>query len=111
MGDLVCVRIIFPKPLVIEFFLLTYNGVFFYSFIRHEKGENFFSQGSFSQDFSPLEIGLHDIFSEIPHTTPRKSNGWPLISSHLFLNPVQLLLLFGTDCCFQRITPDSSSRH
>ena len=111
MGDLVCVRISFPKPLVIEFFLLTYSGVFFYSFIRHEKGENFFHKVVSRKIFLPSKSVCTIFFSEIPHTTPRKSNGWPLISSHLFLNPVQLLLLFGTDCCFQRITPDSSSRH
>ena len=66
----------FPKPLVIEFFFLTYNGVrIFSSIIRHERylfsGQHFFPPDISLQEFFPLEISLRDIFlSEITHTPP-----------------------------------------
>ena len=66
MGDLVCVRIIFPKPLVIEFFLLTYNGVFFYSFIRHKKGENFFHKVVSRKIFLPSKSVCTIFFLKSP---------------------------------------------
>ena len=76
MGDLIWVRF-FSKPLVIEFFFLTYNGVrFFSSILLHERycfqSRNFFWPGTSLQEFFPLEISLQDIFSEITHT-PLKS--------------------------------------
>jgi len=65
MGYLVCVRIFFPKPLVILFFSLTYSGVVFF-FQHYTPCKIFFlSVGFFFRQvfpckkFFPLEIRLH----------------------------------------------------
>ena len=61
MGDLVWVRIFFPKPLKLQIFSLTYNDVrfFFQHYIRHE---GIFFPQVYPCKLSPLEISLQDIF-------------------------------------------------
>ena len=67
MGGLFWARIVFPKPLELEFFFLTYNRArfFFQHYIRHE--EILFSEGYYFSLVYPcklfsLEICLQDIF-------------------------------------------------
>jgi len=52
MGDLVWVRFFFPKPLELEFFSPTYNGVRFFFLVLYVMSDIFFSAGYyFSQVF------------------------------------------------------------
>ena len=67
MGDLVWARIFFPKPLELEIFSLTYNGVRFFSALYTSRGK-FFSGISLQvpppppPPSPPPEISLQDIF-------------------------------------------------
>ena len=77
MGDLVWVRIFFPKSMELEIFSLKYNSVRFFFSIVYVMSDIFFSAGHyFSQLYPcklfPLEIRMQDIFSEITHN-PLKS--------------------------------------
>ena len=90
MGDLVCVRFFFPKPWVI---FLTYNDVrFFPSIIHHEtfvffQRGNFFSPGISFKNFFPSKSVCRIFFFWNHPYPPQKSNGQPLKTYPVFLNP------------------------
>ena len=71
MGDLVWVRIFFPKPLELEIFSTTSNGARFFFLALYAMRDIFFSAGIFSpgislQDFFPRHQS-RKFFSEIAH--------------------------------------------
>ena len=71
MGDLVWVRIFFPKPLELEIFSTTSNGARFFFLALYTMRDIFFSAGIFSpgislQDFFPRNQS-RKFFSEIAH--------------------------------------------
>ena len=69
MGDLVCVRIVFPKSLVIEFFSPTYKAIVWQAF----PCKVFFVRNQYAGYF----------FSEITHTTapPPSKVKWSALKS------------------------------
>ena len=67
MGDLVWVRIVFPKPLELEIFPLTYNSVRFFFSIIYVMRENFqcwilFFPGISLQAFPPRNRSIGYFF-------------------------------------------------
>ena len=67
MGDLVWARIFFPKPLELEIFSLTYNGVRFFSALYTSRGK-FFSGIFLQVPPPPHPKSVYRIFfSEITH--------------------------------------------
>ena len=85
MGDLVWARIFFPKPLELEIFSLTYNGVRFFSALYTSRGK-FFSGISLQVPPLPLTPTRNQstgyFFSEIT----QKSSYQPLKSTRHWLS-------------------------